>query len=1284
MATITQTRAPTKTKTKWTTEFDTVRREKLFRHPPKDRTAYPLLQEAFRPHIESFNALFHNDNHLQHALEDIGTKTFFENGETDEQRLAREAQGEPASPRNKISVRLSNIYLERPRIPPSNKFCSENKRKIYPSECRERHASYRGRLTVKLEYRINNEEWKSDNREMGQLPIMLRSNRCYLESLPPAQMVQHKEETEEFGGYFIVNGNEKLIRLLIMPKRNFPMAIIRTSFVKRGDAYTKFGIQMRCVRPDQTSQTNVLHYLEDGMVTFRFSWRKNEYLVPVVLILRALMETNDREICEGLVGMAGSKGAKNTFLTDRVELLLRSYKSYPVGGKYKTRTYLGSKFRPVFDVPENATDEQAGTEFLRKVVLVHLGNVNVTESQDRDKFQVLIFMIRKLYALVAGDCAVDNPDAVSNQEVLLGGFFYGMIIKEKLEDWLSSIGLALREYTGSSPPIEFTSPKFDRFFLSRILRKTTENIASKLEYFLSTGNLATRSGLDMQQVSGYTVVAEKINFYRFVSHFRMIHRGSFFAQLKTTTVRKLLPESWGFLCPVHTPDGSPCGLLNHLAHMCKILTRNSDVSKVSHQLAELGVSPDTSSSSTEDSVMVQLDGRIIGSCSPKQARIIADTLRYWKVEGSHDIPLELEIGYVPNSNGGQYPGIYMFSQSSRFIRPVQYLPHDKIDYVGPFEQPYMSIAVTHTEIQSGENTHVEIAPTNILSIVANQTPFSDFNQSPRNMYQCQMGKQAMGTPGTTGMYRTDNKSYQLQTGQTPIVRPPLYNTYGLDNFPNGMNAVVAVISYTGYDMDDAMILNKSAHERGFGHGTIYKTKIIRLAAQNNTTVRGISKMAIKSLFGFAPESMVTAAVRNHLDDDGLPRIGSMVNEGDVLYSTFSVNYDAGTDNYVNLDYTNKLEKYKDTETAYVEEVRLLGAETGDMPCQTLSIKLRIPRSPVIGDKFSSRHGQKGVCSQKWPAADMPFSESGIVPDVIINPHAFPSRMTIGMFMESLAGKSGALHGLAQDCSPWTFDEENTAGDFFGEQLVRAGYNFYGNEPMYSGITGQEFAADIYVGVVFYQRLRHMVNDKFQVRTTGPVDPLTGQPIKGRAKGGGIRVGEMERDALLAHGCAFLLQDRLLNCSDYMRAWACKGCGSFLSTQMVVQKGVGVRKGGSRGSGIVRCRRCAVRLVDIIVRDADGNGDGEDTAPGAEKRGRVARNEGLINGYDARKSALIRKMRKDLDVDAAEDEGQVWEDGQGEKWVGGDDVRVLAIPGVLKYLDVELAAMGIRLKFDIGP
>ncbi|KAM0187987.1 hypothetical protein ACHAPA_002607 [Fusarium lateritium] len=1208
--------APSATKTEWDHQFDTLRREDLFRNPPKDHSAYPALQLAIDPHLESFNGLFRDDGKpglLAHGIADIGSKTFLDGDD----RAASDGK-------NRLSVRYKEVFLQKPQVPPSNKMARN--RQVFPAECRERHVTYRGRLSATLEFRINGGDPVEFTREFGQVPVMIKSNRCHLENNSPALLVERKEESEELGGYFVVNGIEKIIRMLQMNKRNFPMAINRPSFQNRGPGYTPYGIIVRAVRPDETSQTNVLHYLNDGNMTFRFSWRKNEYLVPVMMILKALVETNDREIFEGLIGPAGSKSAGNTFLTDRIELLLRTYKSYGLYSKLDTRAYLGEKFRVVLGVPDIMTNLEVGTEFLRRIVLVHLGNVDVTEDQDREKFKLLLFMIRKLYALVAGDCAVDNPDAVQNQEILLGGFLYGQILKERLDEFLSvNVRASLRDYLRRNPAVSFTSEDFRKEFPNNIFRKANENLGNALEYFLSTGNLQSASGLDLQQTAGFTVVAEKLNFLRFISHFRMVHRGAFFAQLKTTAVRKLLPESWGFMCPVHTPDGAPCGLLNHLAHKCKIMTDYVDVSHIATLAAELGV-VDVSSASTEENVVVMLDGKVLGFCAPKESVRIADCFRYWKVEGTHGVPLQLEIGYVPPSKGGSYPGVYMTSTPARMVRPVKYLPLQKEDWVGPYEQPYMSIAVVPQEVESGKSTHVEFDPTNMLSILANMTPFSDFNQSPRNMYQCQMGKQTMGTPGTAIRYRTDNKSYRIQTGQTPIVRAPLHNTYGFDNFPNGMNAVVAVISYTGYDMDDAMILNKSAHERGFGHGTIYKTKKISLKDDSRTK----ATKSVTKAFGFAPHSYVSAQYQGMLDDDGLPHVGRLIQEGDVICAWHTVTPDYNG-KLVNLDGITHYEKYKDGENGFVEEVRLIGAESGNEPLQTISVKFRVPRSPIIGDKFSSRHGQKGVASQKWPTMDLPFSETGISPDIIINPHAFPSRMTIGMFVESLAGKAGALHGLAQDSTPFKFDEENTAGDYFGHQLMKAGYNYHGNEPMYSGITGEELAADIYIGVVYYQRLRHMVNDKYQVRTTGPVVPTTGQPIKGRKRGGGIRVGEMERDALLAHGTAFLLQDRLLNCSDYSKSWICRRCGSFLSVQPTVSQ---FAPGKKKAASIVRCRACAVKLDD---------------------------SEG---------------------IDLTEIQGEIWEDGHGNSWVGGDHTTQVVVPGALKYLDVELAAMGVKLKYRV--
>jgi DNA-directed RNA polymerase I subunit RPA2 len=330
--------------------------------------------------------------------------------------------------------------------------------------------------------------------------------------------------------------------------------------------------------------------------------------------------------------------------------------------------------------------------------------------------------------------------------------------------------------------------------------------------------------------------------------------------------------------------------------------------------------------------------------------------------------------------------------------------------------------------------------------------------------------------------------------------------------------------------------------------------------------------------------------------------------------------------------------HKDAEEAVVDEIRVLAAETAPPPgsaagagiVQRVSIKLRYNRNPIVGDKFSSRHGQKGVLSYLWPVTDMPFTDNGVSPDVIINPHAFPSRMTIGMLVESMAGKAGALGGRFADASPFRFNEGNRVVDHVGEQLRGAGYAYYGTETMYSGVTGEPLSVDIYLGVVYYQRLRHMVADKAQARATGKVNNLTRQPVKGRKKHGGIRFGEMERDSLLAHGASFLLHDRLMNCSDRHTALVCGACGSLLSA---ISKPAGA--------------------TEVALLDAGGSGGGVPVAvaSAAEGAGRVDR---------ARRAPLCVACGH------------------------GDAVVAVPVPYVFRYLANELAAMNIRVALELGP
>eukprot|EP00252_Welwitschia_mirabilis_P017700 TRINITY_DN3920_c0_g2_i1.p1 TRINITY_DN3920_c0_g2~~TRINITY_DN3920_c0_g2_i1.p1 ORF type:complete len:1013 (-),score=180.62 TRINITY_DN3920_c0_g2_i1:147-3080(-) len=905
----------------------------------------------------------------------------------------------------------------------------------------------------------------------------------------------------------------------------------------------------RCTRDDQSSVTVRLYYLQNGSASLGFFVRKREYLIPVGIILKALINVSDKEIYSQLSSIyhencQGQKGSVATaFVTQRALILLDELRRYSAFTQMQCLRFIGERFMAVLEGMERESAVVVGERLIKDYILVHLDSF-------RDKYNFLIFMLQKLFAFVDGTAAPDNLDTLQNQEVLLPGQLLTMIVKEKLQGWLWKVRAQLQS--------EIDNNKLDLQDMERVKkvmdRLPLQTIGRSIETMISTGKFTSQSGLDLQQNAGMTVLAERLNFFRFISHFRSVHRGSYFAQMRTTTVRKLLPESWGFLCPVHTPDGTPCGLLNHLTVNCGITTDMDFEGKVkdplkirkaiTSSLIEVGMVPawpKLTQAGPPGHLAVLLDGRVIGHLSVSEMSRAVKHLRGLKLTKGSELPADLEVGYVPCTFAGAYPGLFLFTTPSRFIRPVKNILNTTpdtslIEYIGPFEQVYMEIKCIDGEdggrrTSSIPHTHEEISPMAILSVVAGLTPWSDHNQSPRNMYQCQMAKQTMAFPAQSIQYRSDGKLYRLQTPQTPITHTIGYKKYGIDEYPSGTNAIVAVLAYTGYDMEDAMILNKSSVERGFCHGQIYETIMMDLdesQSRKNDSIRtfGVSKR------------------RTTLDSDGLPYVGQVIKPGEPYCSV------------INKTTMNcQLQKLKGAEPAVVDYVAAIGTKPTD-PLQKVKIRVRRSRNPTIGDKFSSRHGQKGVCSQLWPDVDMPFSAvTGMRPDIIFNPHGFPSRMTIGMILEAIAAKGGSLQGKFIDSTPFAYSrrdnrekpKESSPIDEFGTILGSYGFNYHGTEILYSGTLGVELTCEIFIGPIYYQRLRHMVSDKFQVRSLGPVNPVTRQPIKGRKVGGGIRFGEMERDSLLAHGAAYLLHDRLHTSSDYHIADVCSKCGNLLST-----------------------------------------------------------------------------------------------------------------------------------------
>lgn len=1142
--------------------------------PLGQKDAYlSYLRELASPHVDSFNFALGDGLHMM--CEEI------------EPLLERGPAG-PNGESSHIAIRFEELSVQKPRYNISST-ASGIFRNLLPMQCRLTASNYLGDIYGGLSVSVNNTEtFKIPVQRLGRIPIMVGSQTCHLHGLSREQLVTQGEEEFDFGGVFIMNGGERVLRNTLMPRPNHAITAKRDKNSGRGPLFSDLSLAFRSMRRDISTSTMHFHFMRSTAVRARVSIRMNEYFIPVGVILRALLPsgTTDREIYDLIVGgetddaaLCNSAIAITKELYERYRYLKKKDTERgmkPTLSRMAVTSYLGKNFRVAIGLDdESIPDWEAGTAFLRRYILPHL-SVGPYEAQednlDRAKADLIVHLIRKLVATSTGDIEVDNPDALSHQGVMTSGHLYLAVLKERCELFLSMVGMYLRRESekiekekkeNKTNTVDRSHGKNLVSFIKECILKVVKNdmISKGMRYLISTGNLYSKTRIDLPQRTGYSIVAERINFFRYLSHFRAIHRGTFYAQMRSTKVRKLLPEAWGFICPVHTPDGDPCGILNHLSADCSITHGNvTDSSDLIGLLTGMNMMPAPSlssvcTSSQKGSLPVLLDGRVVGYVHPDNAQEFVNQLRYSKVRSN--VPLfktrnEIALVMPIKEKGGFMPGVYIYTGGARVMRPVKWLKlRTKIvgknnsagmnEWIGSFEQVFMRIrpAVANSNsslcpVDWKNATHEEISMVNFMSVLAQLSPFPDMNQGPRNMFQCQMAKQTMGTPCHAMWNRQDSKVYHHNTPQVPITRNfCMQDPLGADLYPNGVNAVVAVVSYSGNDMEDALILNKASIDRGFARGTVYVNDRVNL--DDSSAGRESILMSV------GPEDGLDT-----VGEDGLPQVGTRVQYGTKLYGKTAKHARGGVMSADWITHKSVENGVVDHVVAYDSDIYNNVKTTRGEGIREANVRIRIPRLPTVGDKFASRAGQKGTMSSAWPSEDMPFTESGMSPDILFNPNGFPSRMTIGMMVEIMSGKSGALHGVFNDSTPFLFDEEVRAVDFFAEQLLKAGYQYSGNETLYSGYTGEPLQVEIFTGIVHYQRLRHMVADKFQVRSTGSVHPLFRQPIKGRKRGGAIRFGEMERDGLLAHGAAFLLQDRLAVASDLHVLHVCESCGSLLS------------------------------------------------------------------------------------------------------------------------------------------
>jgi len=413
-------------------------------------------------------------------------------------------------------------------------------------------------------------------------------------------------------------------------------------------------------------------------------------------------------------------------------------------------------------------------------------------------------------------------------------------------------------------------------------------------------------------------------------------------------------------------------------------------------------------------------------------------------------------------------------------------------------------------------------------------PYPNHNQSPRNTYQCAMGKQAMGTIGYNQNKRIDSLMYLLVYPEKPLVKTKPLEFCNFEKLPAGQNATVAVMSFSGYDIEDAIVFNSASLDRGFGRCLVYKN--------TKATAKKYVNQTFDKLMGPLLDSNTGKPTYRHsvLDKEGIVCAGSKIRPRQVLINKAMPKATGGDPltgpkDPATVEYVDVPMSYKGPLSAVADQVIVTCNETDSYLFKVRYVQCR---RPELGDKFSSRHGQKGVIGMIYRQEDLPFDGFGVVPDLVMNPHGYPSRMTVGKLMELLSGKNALMTGRLHYGTAFGGDEVEDVS----AELASYGYNYLGKDMLTSGLTGQQISAYIYYGPIYYQKLKHMVLDKMHARAKGPRSQLTRQPTEGRQREGGLRLGEMERDCLIAYGSSALLMERLMVSSDQFNVDVCTKCG----------------------------------------------------------------------------------------------------------------------------------------------
>ena len=1052
-----------------------------------------------------------------------------------------------------VEVSFKNYSIYPPQIHENNGAT----KKMFPQEARSRNFTYSSPIAVDIhiKYTITKSGSVKEfhkiipNICVGKIPIMLKSNGCILKQYEHFDYDVKMECRHDPGGYFIINGSEKTVLSQERAAENKVCIFKRskTSNKWKYNAEIKSVPADKCISPKHISMYIGMKSNDMGNPIYVNITRLKQP-VPLFVLFRALGVLSMKEIATRIVY---SKEP-----TDAATIKMRHFlqASMSDAEKYSTQESALAHITSIATYIPMGVDRETGIrkkqeytqEILSNDLFPHCG------TPER-KVDFLGYMANRLVHAYLTDANSHDRDAYHNKRIdttgtLLNNLFrnyFNKVVKDMQKTICREVN------TGSWRSTWNYENVINMTNIYKIVRSIT--IETGIRRALSTGDFGIKN-LNSNKV-GVAQVLGRLNYISSISHLRRINT-PIDKSGRLTAPRQLDPTQKGYLCTFETPEGQSVGVVKNLSFMTQITVASS--SAPLYDLIVPEVYAPSELSDTDNNCLLQKGVRVfLNGCwlgIAKNPIGLERSLKKKKYSGAINIFTSIVFMYDKKE-------LYVCNEAGRLSRPLfrvcketnrllytheharallagtltwddlltnNKLPEGVVEYVDNEEARYATIAYCPEDLLSDTYTHCELHPSTALGVLASCIPFPEHNQSPRLTYQCAMGKQAMGIYATNYATRMDKTAYILANPMRPLVDTRLMNMLHINQIPSGCQVIVAIMTHTGYNQEDSIIFNRGSIDRGLFHAIVYHTE-----KDEDKNIHGDEEIRCK------PNRAKTRGMRHanyeKLNETGNIPENTLVEDRDIIMAKVVPIKENKNDNSKVIKYEDHSRSYRTDEECYIDKLYM--HRNGD-GYRFNKVRIRTLRKPVIGDKFSSRGAQKGTIGTILNEEDVPYTASGLRPDIIINPHCMPSRMTIGQLKETLLGKVLLELGIFGDGT--AFSQLNL--DVIRNELQRNHYNSNGDEVMYDGVTGEQIEMPIFIGPTFYQRLKHMVNDKCHSRNIGPMVSLTRQPAEGRSRDGGLRFGEMERDCVLSHGASNFIKKRMLDCSDMYEMYVCNLCG----------------------------------------------------------------------------------------------------------------------------------------------